>query len=125
MKKKVLEPMMTIGLDLIASLREIRLENKKKSHAHALLWLINRRATEACTYTKNSRSWNLNAGEIMSSYEEMSRAWGWDIKTVRAFVENLVNGGYVTVRPCYYGVVLNFPSIYMSEVEIETEDDPD
>lgn len=84
--KKVSKEVMTIGLDLIDSLKEVRLANHKISHAHALLWLINRRVRQKCQYSKNGRSFELLPGEVMSSYEAMSRAWHWDIKTVRSFI---------------------------------------
>jgi len=112
---------MTIGLDLIDLLKEVRLANHKISHAHALLWLISHRAKEEATYSKNGRSFALLQGEVMSSYDEMSRLWGWDIKTVRSFIAKLETGGYLTVKTCYYGVILTFPLI--KQIEIEMKDD--
>ena len=119
MMRKVPKEVMTIGLDLIDSLKEVRLANHKISHAHALLWLINRRVKQKCQYSKNGRSFELLPGEVMSSYEAMSRAWHWDIKTVRSFISGLETGGYVSIKTCYYGVVLTFPRLRLEEVEID------
>lgn len=119
--KKVSKEVMTIGLDLIDSLKEVRLANHKISHAHALLWLINRRVRQKCQYSKNGRSFELLPGEVMSSYEAMSRAWHWDIKTVRSFISGLETGGYVTIKTCYYGVVLTFPKLRLEDVGIDDE----